>query len=37
MRSLVWEKKIPHVKLGRRFLFDRADLDKFVEVLKEVA
>jgi excisionase family DNA binding protein len=28
MRKLVWEKKLPHVRLGHRLLFDRADLDK---------
>jgi excisionase family DNA binding protein len=37
MRTLVWEKKVPHVKLGHRILFDRADLDKLVEKLKEQA
>jgi len=37
MRTLVWEKKIPHVRLGKRILFDRADLDRFVDSLKEVA
>jgi excisionase family DNA binding protein len=37
MRTLIWEKKVPHVKLGRRFLFDRTDLDKFIDSLKEAA
>jgi len=37
MRTLVWEKKVPHVKLGRRILFDRGDLDKLVESMKQLA
>ena len=37
MRTLVWEKKLPHVRLGKRSLFDKFDLDKFVNSLKEVA
>ncbi|MBI3671010.1 MAG: helix-turn-helix domain-containing protein [Acidobacteria bacterium] len=31
LRQLVWAKDLPHVRIGRRLLFDRADLDKFVE------
>jgi excisionase family DNA binding protein len=34
MRTLVWEKKIPSVKFGNRILFDRADLDAYVERAK---
>ena len=37
MRSLVWEKKIPHLRLGRRILFDIADLDYLVREMKQVA
>jgi excisionase family DNA binding protein len=37
MRSLVWEKKIPHLRLGRRILFDIADLDNLVREMKQVA
>ena len=37
MRNLVWEKKLPHLRLGHKILFDRADLDKFVEELKSAA
>ena len=31
LRTLVWEKKIAHVRAGHTLLFDRQDLDKFVE------
>jgi excisionase family DNA binding protein len=31
IRSLIWSRKIPYLKLGKRFLIDRADLDSFVE------
>jgi excisionase family DNA binding protein len=31
MRTLEWERRIPTIKLGRRLLFDRADLDRFIE------
>jgi excisionase family DNA binding protein len=34
MRQLVWSKQIPNVRLGHKILFDRADLDKFVEAAK---
>ena len=31
MRTLGWERRIPTIKLGNRLLFDRADLDRFIE------
>jgi excisionase family DNA binding protein len=34
MRTLVWEKRVPHVRLGKKILFDLADLDKLVESMK---
>jgi excisionase family DNA binding protein len=34
MRQLVWAKQIPNVRLGHKILFDRTDLDKFVEAQK---
>jgi hypothetical protein len=37
MRSLVWEKKVPHLRLGRRILFDIVDLDALVIEVKRVA
>jgi excisionase family DNA binding protein len=37
IRSLVWAKSIPHVRLGKRILFDRADLDKFIDDQKKAA
>lgn len=37
MRQLVWAKQIPNMRLGHKILFDRADLDKFVEARKAAA
>jgi hypothetical protein len=37
MRSLVWGKKVPHLRLGRRILFDIVDLDALVIEMKKVA
>ncbi len=34
MRTLAWEKKVPSVILGNRLLFDRADLDSFLDRAK---
>lgn len=34
VRSLVWEKKLPSIRLGKKILFDRQDLDKFVDRLR---
>jgi excisionase family DNA binding protein len=37
VRVLLWKKEIPFIRLGKRFLIDRADLDSFVERRKESA
>jgi excisionase family DNA binding protein len=34
MRSLAWKKEVPTVRLGKRLLFDRADLDKLIAAKK---
>lgn len=34
LRTQVWERRIPFLKLGNRLLFDIKDLDNFVEVQK---
>jgi excisionase family DNA binding protein len=34
LRSAVWAHRIPSLKLGNRLLFDRRDLDAFVEQQK---
>lgn len=36
LRGLVWRKEITPIKIGqgRRLLFDKADLDSFIERLK---
>ncbi len=36
LRGLLWSRRLPYIKLGRRFLVDRADLDTFVEYEKNV-
>jgi excisionase family DNA binding protein len=37
MRQLVWEKKLPEVRFGTKLMFDRKDLDQFIDGLKERA
>jgi excisionase family DNA binding protein len=37
IRSLIYAKKIPAIKLGNRYVFDTADLDVFVNSLKSAA
>jgi excisionase family DNA binding protein len=37
VRGLLWDKKLPFVKIGRRFLIDVADLRAFVAGLKAAA
>ncbi len=34
IRRLVWDKRIPYIRLGKKILIDRADLDAFVDKLK---
>ncbi len=34
LRGLHWESKLRGVFIGRRLLFDRNDLDKYVDALK---
>ncbi len=34
IRSLGWSGQIPEVRVGRRVLYDRQDLDRFVEASK---
>ncbi len=34
LRTLVWERKIPFIKLGNKYVFDRKDLDEFVDAQK---
>ncbi len=33
--SWAWRRKIPSVKMGRRLLFDREDLDQMIEAGKQ--
>lgn len=35
IRSLAWSKEVPHVRVGRRVLFDLRDLDRYIERSKE--
>lgn len=31
VRGLLWNNEIPHIKIGRRFLVDPADLRAFIQ------
>jgi excisionase family DNA binding protein len=31
LRTQVWDGAIPHARLGHRIIFDRADLDRFLD------
>jgi excisionase family DNA binding protein len=35
LRSLAWARKIPFVRLGKRLLFDKKDLDNYADSQKE--
>jgi excisionase family DNA binding protein len=35
VRNLVWDRKLPRVQFGKRLVFDRADLDAFIETKKK--
>jgi excisionase family DNA binding protein len=37
MRTLIWERKIPFLKLGNAYGFDRQDLDAFITSQKTAA
>jgi excisionase family DNA binding protein len=37
VRSLLWEGKIPYIKIGRKFLIDPADLRAFINREKAAA
>jgi len=30
VRALIWDQKIPYIRLGRKFLIDPADLREFI-------
>lgn len=34
VRSLYWNRAVPALKLGKRILFDKADLDRYIDVQK---
>ncbi len=34
MRRLAWAHRVPCVRFGKRVMFDRPDLDKFIEQSK---
>ncbi len=34
IRSLGWSREIPEVKIGRRVLYDREDLDRYIDRVK---
>jgi excisionase family DNA binding protein len=34
VRQLIWDRKIPFVRLGKRYVIDRMDLDNFMQSQK---
>lgn len=34
LRTLIWNRRIPYLKHGHRYAFDRVDLDRFLEANK---
>jgi excisionase family DNA binding protein len=36
-RKLAWERELPFCKIGGRLLFDRADLDRYIDMQKTAA
>ncbi len=37
IRSLVWNRQVPSIRIGKRILFDKIDLDAYVESRKKAA
>jgi excisionase family DNA binding protein len=37
LRMLAWSRKVPHSVFGKRIVFDRADLDRYVDSQKVCA
>ena len=37
IRELVWNRELPHIRIGRRVLIPREDLDAFIEKQKGAA
>lgn len=35
IRDFVWRGELPYVRMGKRFVFDRADLDRLAESRKQ--
>ena len=34
VRQLQWSRSVPFLKIGKRIVFDRADLDRYVDAQK---
>jgi excisionase family DNA binding protein len=37
VRQLIWDRKVPFVRLGNRYVIDRLDLDNFMQSQKTPA
>jgi hypothetical protein len=37
VRQLLWDKQIPYIKIGRRFLIDPADMRSWIQKQKQAA
>jgi len=35
VRTLIWSRQVQHLRLGKRFLLDRSDLDRFIDSQKD--
>jgi excisionase family DNA binding protein len=37
VRSLIWTRQLPYLKVGKRFVIDQADLDRWIDQNKQTA
>lgn len=37
VRQLQWSRSVPFLKIGKRIVFDRADLDRYVDAQKTLS
>lgn len=37
IRNLAWSNAVPHMRLGSRILFDKSDLDAYIDRVKGIA
>jgi excisionase family DNA binding protein len=37
VRNLAWNNTVPHIRLGCRIVFDKSDLDAYIDRMKQAA